>query len=407
MNSRNNQLAISWSLRQLQIVAATAELGNIRQAAASVGMSQPAASQAISKLENELGERLFRRDVHGTRPTESGLAFARRINRALSYFFDAQHKAVAAGEISKRSAANHRLATTRQFSIFLEMVEQRNYTQTARYLGVSQPNVHRAIRDLEKFLGQKLFHSYNGGLELTSTARLLAPDISLGFREIQQSFDELFERRGKHQSTIIIGCLPHVQTELIPIAISRIISNYPNVKIKIVDEEFAFLLDRLIRAKVDVVFGALRNPIPNENLIQETLIFDRLSGVVRASHPILKRDKDISLQTLDWIVPPERTPARVQFENYLSDNGTAFPTRFLECGSIAATRGLLENTNFAALLSISRIGSDLKENRLALLPVQHEPDPIPIGLCYRRSWHPTAVQAEMLQLLREVSEEFV
>jgi DNA-binding transcriptional LysR family regulator len=61
-------------LRSIRYFLAVADAGSFRKAAARVGVSQPAVSQAIGALEEELGERLFDR-----RPREAALTPAGRL----------------------------------------------------------------------------------------------------------------------------------------------------------------------------------------------------------------------------------------------------------------------------------------------------------------------------------------
>jgi DNA-binding transcriptional LysR family regulator len=49
------------TLRQIEVFVATAQKGNVTQAAAAIGMTQSAASMALAEFENQLGTRLFDR----------------------------------------------------------------------------------------------------------------------------------------------------------------------------------------------------------------------------------------------------------------------------------------------------------------------------------------------------------
>jgi DNA-binding transcriptional LysR family regulator len=70
-------------LRQLHYFVVVVEEGQMTRAAARLHIAQPALSQAIAKLEGELGVRLFERHSRGVTPTEPGQAFFERAARAL------------------------------------------------------------------------------------------------------------------------------------------------------------------------------------------------------------------------------------------------------------------------------------------------------------------------------------
>ena len=60
--------------RHLQLLVANADSGSVRRAAEQVGMSQPAATQALADIESLLGIALFERLVRGMRLTAAGRA---------------------------------------------------------------------------------------------------------------------------------------------------------------------------------------------------------------------------------------------------------------------------------------------------------------------------------------------
>jgi molybdate transport repressor ModE-like protein len=81
-----NRLLARGRLRHLQLLAALADAGSVQRAAAIVGMSQPAATQALADMEALLGAPLFERHARGVRPTRIGQAVvpvARNVLQAL------------------------------------------------------------------------------------------------------------------------------------------------------------------------------------------------------------------------------------------------------------------------------------------------------------------------------------
>ncbi len=67
----------------MKYVTAIEEYGNFSQAAEACHVGQPALSQAISRLEKELGVALFLRHARGATPTEAGREFVKRARQIL------------------------------------------------------------------------------------------------------------------------------------------------------------------------------------------------------------------------------------------------------------------------------------------------------------------------------------
>jgi DNA-binding transcriptional LysR family regulator len=65
----DNQIGRRIRLRDLHIFLTVSQRGSISQAAAHLGVSQPAVSGAIAELEQTLGVQLFDRSTRGVTPT--------------------------------------------------------------------------------------------------------------------------------------------------------------------------------------------------------------------------------------------------------------------------------------------------------------------------------------------------
>ena len=77
-------------LRQMQYLVVTVEEGQITRAAQRLQVAQPALSQAISRLESQLGVRLLERLPRGIEPTPAGEAFFEKARDVLSAVEDAE-----------------------------------------------------------------------------------------------------------------------------------------------------------------------------------------------------------------------------------------------------------------------------------------------------------------------------
>jgi DNA-binding transcriptional LysR family regulator len=84
----------------LRYFVVAAEEGQITRAAATLGMAQPALSQAIAALESEIGFPVFERQARGVTLTPAGVAFLAKAREALA----AEREAVLTGEALARAA---------------------------------------------------------------------------------------------------------------------------------------------------------------------------------------------------------------------------------------------------------------------------------------------------------------
>ena len=391
------------NLRHLQAASEIGRLGSISLAAASVHLSQSAVTQGIASLEEQVGERLFDRTGAGMRPTASGRRFIARVDRALQRLKGIESEL--ALEQSPGTEPLHRRVTATQLRALIAVVAAGGFSLAARELGLSQPSVYRSARDLERLCSCSLFRRRSSGVETTATARQLARLATLAFAEIRQGLEEVDELHGRMQSRVVVGCLPLARTKLLPDAITQLLSRHPSAKVKVVDGPYDELLQALLHGNIDMMIGALRLPRPPVQVVQEPLFDDPLSIVVRCGHPLLSEGTpDVEqLAQINWIVPREGTPARDHFNAFFEQRGVVPPANPIECSSLVTTRGLLLQSDRAALLSQRQIRPDVDGGFLATLI-----DPLPgtersIGLTVRKDWMPTAVQSAFLETVRQLA----
>jgi DNA-binding transcriptional LysR family regulator len=83
--------------RQMRCVVAVAEAGSLTRAAERLGFAQPALTQTLNRLEQEIGARLFIRSRRGATLTEAGLAIIDDLRASLAHSDAAAERARAMG----------------------------------------------------------------------------------------------------------------------------------------------------------------------------------------------------------------------------------------------------------------------------------------------------------------------
>lgn len=396
------------NLRHFLALADIDRTGRLSEAAERVFMSQSALTQALRRLEENAGMPLFERAGFGVTATPAGALLVRRSQRAAEYLERAE-RAMRAGQGPGRAPA--RLAhnvTASQLRALIRVVDTGGYSTAARSLGLAQPSVHRAAKALESTVGVPLFLRASRGVELTDAARLFARYAELVFAEIRQGFEEVFELRGTMQGRIAVGCLPLARSEFLPSAITRFLRVYPEAQVSILDGPYVEQLHALRYGQIDWLIGALREPAPASDVIEEPLFEQTLAVVVRPGHPLLESGREPGsrdLASLEWIAPQPLAPARQMFAAYFAKNGVEPPTRVIECGSLVATSGLVQQSDRAALLSPLQIRRYIETGQLAVLIESLPGTKRSIGITMRDDWVPTRIQTAFGMVLRDLARQ--
>ncbi|MFC2968500.1 LysR family transcriptional regulator [Acidimangrovimonas pyrenivorans] len=385
---------IAENLRHLRVFLAVAECGSVTQAAARCYVSQPAVTQAINKLETLSDRPLFQRSPQGFFPTEAGEILRRRAVRAFALIDPAL------AEIAPRLP---RIATRPQLKALVATNETRNFTLAARVLGVSQPTVHRAIAQLEREAAQPLFRRSPQGVMPTRASTALARAARLAFAELAQAEAELGDLAGREVGRIVIGATPLARSHILPRAFAAFRANRPRLGIKVLDGPYSELLAGLRRGEVDFLVGALRDPVPVEDVVQEPLFEDRLVVLAGAEHPLLAAPPDVAqLAAWPWLVPRENTPTRVQFDAMFDAAGIARPESLIETGSVVLMREMVQDGRHLACVSRLQAMGEVSRGMVRALSIEVPGRSRPIGLTFRTDWQPTPAQSQLIAAMRAV-----
>jgi DNA-binding transcriptional LysR family regulator len=285
----------------------------------------------------------------------------------------------------------------------IAVVEQGRYTLAAHRLSISQPSVHRAVKDLQSLCEQTLFLRSPSGVEASWQARQLARYASLFFAELAQGLDEVDEHRGHMTGRLRVGSLPLAQSRMVPDAVARLLLRYPEAKVSIIDGPYNEQLHGLLHGQLDVIVGALREPHPSPDIDQQLLFREPLCLVVKPSHPLASRKAHSSqeLRDMEWIAPSQHTPAREAFGRFFENQGLEPPERVVECSSLMAIRGLLLATDRIALLPAQQFELDVRHGLLAISPQQLSGTERSIGLALRKNWIPTRIQQTFIDQISD------
>ena len=392
------------NLRHLNAIREVARHGSISAAARHVHLSQPAITQAIAGIEDRLDTRLFRRSSSGMIPTRAGQSFAARIERALAELQTgaAEATARAAPGHTRGFAAFDRLMSAAQLRALIALSRARNFSMAARAVGISQPSLHRAARDLERLAGLSLFRAQGSHVTLTPAARALARRARLALSEIEQGLSEIEALKGRDVTRIAIGSMPLARASVLPGAIATMLRAHPQVQLRTIEGPYATLLDGLRHGKIDLLLGALRDPAPTDDVHQEVLFQDDLVLVVGPEHPLAGRTNASLADTLafPWIAPPRDTPSGRYLSTLLDiPSRPVTPVRVVS-SSFVLVRALLTEGDFITIVSRQQAARDLDAGSLVRLPITLVGSDRPIGLTTRAGWRPTPTQTRFLEILR-------
>ncbi|MFO1310713.1 MAG: LysR family transcriptional regulator [Burkholderiales bacterium] len=364
--------AMQPELRHLRAFIAVADEGSANRAGATLYRAQSAVSRAIQKLEADLGVELFERRARGMLLTEYGRALLVRARRAQAELARARGELAAIDKGSARNAPIFAMvAHERRVRAFVALTEHHHMPSVAESLGITQPAVSMAIRELEDSVGVPLFERTPRGMIPTDAGAALALRLKRALAEVRHAVSDIAALRGITQGTVIVGALPLSRTRLLPEAIAGVVAAHPGLRVATVEGSFETLAAGLRAGDLDFIVGALRPPGYASDLEGLPLADDALGVVARARHPWAARRRigESDLAHACWVLPRVNTPNRTLFERAWNARGLPPPDVVVETSDLAVLRGVLCNSDLLTAISPRQLSYELAQGLLRVLPI--------------------------------------
>jgi DNA-binding transcriptional LysR family regulator len=387
------------TLRQFAIFEAIVRSGSAGGAAKTLGLSQPAVSHAIAKLERSLGVDLLERGRAGSIPNEAGAILHRRVVRLRDQIVIGM--SAIRTEARDSGALWHRAAalTTTQVACHLAIADHGSFRAAARSLALSEPALQRTARELEALLDRPLYQRRGQVIDVTEAGEHLASCFRLGLAEIEQARDEIDASRGLTAGRIVLGCLPLMPKSFIATALGQLLTRFPSVEVSLEEGSYDRLRTALKRGELDMLLGAMRGE--EERLQMRPLFDDPYVVIARSAHPLGIRPDPDGLCRQSWVAPPAGTPRRIVLERLF----TSLPVRpriVLETSSVATMMATLAGSDCLSLCSHSQASADFAAADVAVLDIPLEPIARRVGVTIRSDWLPTTVQNTFLLLIEDL-----
>jgi DNA-binding transcriptional LysR family regulator len=215
--------------------------------------------------------------------------------------------------------------------LMLALVRGRTLNGAAERLKLDASTVFRAIKRVEKDLGEQLFDRSRQGYLPTDLALELAGYAERIESQLQEAREAAFKRSDEPSGTLRITTTDSILHGLLLPALSRFTSMYPHIELEVIA---ANALANLSRRDADIAIRATRKP--PEHLVGTRL--GTLQSAVFASRAFIERSaKPLKLEETDWIALDE-TLADHPSVKWRRQRYPKFNARF-RCNSVLSVAG--------------------------------------------------------------------
>lgn len=253
----------------------------------------------------------------------------------------------------------------KQLRTFRAVAELGSLSKAADRLRTAQPALSRHIKLLEHELRVELFVRNGRGMLLTSAGRMLRDRTTGLVRQIEQVRDDLQSASGKPSGRVILGLVPTVSAVFSGRFARRVLTDFPDVSLRIVESYGGHLVEWLHRGEMDlaIIYGpAVDLHLQVQSIGREDIaaVGPPGSGLTRKKHVDLKW-----LVKQNLIVPSISHGLRALLEKAAArEKLTLNP--MIEADSYRAQISLIEEGLGYTLLPPSAIRAELATQRLEM-----------------------------------------
>ncbi|KQV66313.1 LysR substrate-binding domain-containing protein [Rhizobium sp. Root1220] len=295
--------------------------------------------------------------------------------------------------------------TLRELEYLIALAEHRHFGRAAEACLVSQPTLSMQIRKLEADLGAPLIERGARSVMLTPLGHDTAQRAQRIMAEIDEMRSAALRSQELEKGSLRLGIFPTLGPYLLPHAVPRLHTQFPDLEMLLVEEKSESLLSRLRDGKLDAAVLAL--PIDDDGLNTEFLFEERFLLAVPAHHELARRNA-ITVHELrghDLMLLEDGHCLRDQALNVCRLSGAAERTSF-RATSLETLRQMVT----------ADVGMTLLPELATLHPVPANihlltfSDSIPsrrVGICWRRNAAMAGLLREITAVLRDVAAQLL
>jgi DNA-binding transcriptional LysR family regulator len=255
--------------------------------------------------------------------------------------------------------------------VLMTVAQAGSMGKAARILNTTQPNVSRAIGDLEYALGVRLLDRHRQGVEPTECGRALLSCGTAVFDDLRQGVKRIEFLADPTAGEVRIGSTAFLAASFVSALIDKLSRRHPRIAFQLVTGYVEPLHRELTERRVDLLI--VRSPGRNtdDRLDFEFLFEDRYVLVAGATNPWARR-RNIQISELadeSWVLPPPESVIGSIVMKTFRASGLDYPRATVVTDSPHMRVSLLATGRFITVFPASALRFLAKGSALKVLPV--------------------------------------
>jgi len=206
------------------------------------------------------------------------------------------------------------------YRVFYVVAMTKSFSESSKYLHISQPAISKHIQNLEYELDTILFYRTNRGIEPTPEAKILLSYVEKAYNILKLGEQQLQECKELSQTKISIGIPSILSKYYLNKYLISFMTNYPKVAIKMQNSKNEELINALDQNALDLIITYGNNSNVSSNYKNELLLSDEYVFVYNESKIKIDNIESIKdLNNYNLILPSKETIERKKLDDKLNE----------------------------------------------------------------------------------------
>jgi DNA-binding transcriptional LysR family regulator len=288
-------------------------------------------------------------------------------------------------------------------NVLMTVIQAGSMAKAADRLNTSQPNISRAIADLEHAFGVRLLDRQPRGVEPTAFGRALLDCGLAVFDDLRQGVKSIEHLADPATGELRIGANHFLAASIVPTIIDRLSTRYPGITFRLVTGDGRTNLRKLKERELDLLVAWRSPPYADQQLAFEMLYEDALVIVAGARHPLAKR-RNVRLAELlnePWVLPEgDIGPVALSIFRVA---GLEPPNGRVLCFSTDIRITLLASGRLLTICATSMLQFPKHRSDVKVLAIDVRPPKVPIGIVTLKNRSVGPVAHLFVECAREVA----
>ena len=289
--------------------------------------------------------------------------------------------------------------------VLMAVVQAGTMGKAAQRLNTTQPNISRAIAELEHAFGVRLLDRHPKGVAPTEYGRALLDCGTAVFDELRQGVKKIELLADPGAGEVRVGSTLYTGETFVTAVIDRLSRRYPRMTFHLVTSDKTDTLYRdLHERKVDFLIARKGSHLSDEKLAFE-MLYAPSSVVVAGSRSPWARRRRITLAELvnePWVLPSPEDIMGPTYLDIFSASRLDHPRIAVVATEPGARLNLVATGRFLSILtSVLRLS---KSPAITVLPVKLQHAGAPVGIISLKNHRLSPVAQLFIETAREVAK---